>query len=304
MAGTLVIHPGALGDVLLAVPALRALRPPGRAGRLVLAGQPRIARLLRDLGIVDEAVDFEGLGLSAFFVEDGLPGEHRRLAAAERVVCWFGAGDAGFVRRLRALAPAVVIAAPAGEAVAVWHHLRLSIGAPAEGDADPLVVPASILAEGRHALLAAGWDGITPVLMLHPGAGGAGKRWPVDGFERVARALCEGHRLVPVVHSGPADGEAARALAGHLGPAAVWLEEPALPALAGALGHAALYLGNDSGVSHLAAAVGAPAVALFTEPHLRWRPWSAAARVVVVSTVALRAGDVEEVAAALRALLV
>jgi ADP-heptose:LPS heptosyltransferase len=83
----------------------------------------------------------------------------------------------------------------------------------------------------------------------------------------------------------------------------VWLEEPPLPALAGALGQVALYVGNDSGVSHLAAAVGAPAVALFTEAHLRWRPWSAAARVVVVSTAALGERDVDAVTAAARALL-
>ncbi|RPH76792.1 MAG: glycosyltransferase family 9 protein, partial [Candidatus Rokuibacteriota bacterium] len=56
-AVTLAVHPGALGDVLLAVPALRALRATA-GGRLVLAAQPRIGALLQALDVVDHAVAF------------------------------------------------------------------------------------------------------------------------------------------------------------------------------------------------------------------------------------------------------
>src|SRR5512134_888989 len=57
----LVVHPGALGDVLQAVPALAALREAVPC-RLAFAGQPRLAGLLKDTGTVDEALNFESLG--------------------------------------------------------------------------------------------------------------------------------------------------------------------------------------------------------------------------------------------------
>ncbi|HXH82722.1 MAG TPA: hypothetical protein VNN07_07310, partial [Candidatus Tectomicrobia bacterium] len=63
----LAIHPGALGDVLLAVPALRALRARGPE-RVVLAAQPRLGALLTTLGVVDGATTVEALALDALFV--------------------------------------------------------------------------------------------------------------------------------------------------------------------------------------------------------------------------------------------
>ncbi|MGH7278709.1 MAG: hypothetical protein ACREJG_08470, partial [Candidatus Rokuibacteriota bacterium] len=90
---TLAIHPGALGDVLLAIPALRSLR--ARDGAVVLAAQPRIGALLVALGEVDRTVAFDSLRLEALFADDaGMPAA--MLGQAGRVVCWFGAGDAAF----------------------------------------------------------------------------------------------------------------------------------------------------------------------------------------------------------------
>src|SRR5205085_10955137 len=81
--GTLAIHPGALGDVLLAVPALRALRA---RGPVTLAAQPRLAALLRALDVVDAAVAFDGLALDALFVDAAA--RTPRLPPAARVVSW------------------------------------------------------------------------------------------------------------------------------------------------------------------------------------------------------------------------
>ena len=61
--------------------------------------------------------------------------------------------------------------------------------------------------------------------------------------------------------------------------------------------HVALWLGTDSGVTHLAAAVGAHTVALFTEANLAWRPWAPQARTLVVNVEALSRRDIEGVVA-------
>jgi ADP-heptose:LPS heptosyltransferase len=301
---TLVIHPGALGDVLLAVPALRAIRQCPWGARLVLAGQPRIGALLTALGVTEAWRDFEGLGLGALFVEDAEPAPMQPLAAAARVVCWFGSGDPTFVRRLGTTAPGAIVASPAGDGTRpVWRHLLASVGAGDGAWCGPLAVPAALVAEGRRALAAAGWDGRAPLVLVHAGAGGLAKRWPVDGFARVLAALAAERRLACAILEGPADGGTAEALAARLDAPLMVLRDLPLPGLAGALRSVTAWVGNDSGASHLAAAVGVPALVLFERSKLCWQPWSATARPLAVRVAELAAADVAAVRAGLAELV-
>ncbi len=293
------MHPGALGDVLLAVPALRALR--ACAGPVTLAAQPRIGELLRRLGVVDTAVAFDALGLDALFTDDAA--RRPRLPAAERVVCWLGARDPAFSRRLRALVPGVVIAPSVEPGRVVWEHLLASVGAPAGDWRAPIAAPAALRDLGLAARVAAGGDGPPPWLVVHPGAGSPAKQWPAEGFARAVTAAATRARMNVVVHPGPADAGAAARLRRHIGAGVVWLVEPSLPALAGALAHAALFLGNDSGVSHLAAALGVPSVVLFDARHLDWRPWWPGARVLTVTLGEVTSGDLAAVVDGLMRLL-
>jgi ADP-heptose:LPS heptosyltransferase len=111
--------------------------------------------------------------------------------------------------------------------------------------------------------------------LLHPGSGSGRKNWPAPNWREVVRALGIAGELVVV--AGPADDAALAALEAAWADAG-WARPRVLPplrlgTLAGVLAQAALYLGNDSGVSHLAAAGGAPSVAVFgpTDPAI-WRP--------------------------------
>ena len=276
----------------------------------MLAAQPRIGALLTSLDVVDRNVAFETLGLEALFTEDDAPARLRDLAGGARVVSWFGARDSAFARRLRALAPGAIVAAPtAAEGAGVWEHLVSSIRGlfSVGGDEDawraPISVPPAVVAEGRRSLLEAGWDGAGPLVMLHPGAGGAAKCWASEGFAAVAEALVTSAGVELIVHDGPADHDAVAGLRRRLGVPALALNDPPLEALAGALAHVALWIGNDSGVSHLAAAVGAPALVLFAGPNWAWRPWARETRTLVVSIGKLLPDDVETVTAEARALL-
>jgi heptosyltransferase-3 len=295
-AAALAVHPGALGDVLLAVPALRALRAAAGAP-LTLAAQPRLGALLSDLGVVDDHVDFDALGLDALF---GPGGDRRpRLPSVARLVCWFGARDPDFARRLAALVPGAVVAPSVAAGRPVWEHLLATVGAPSGDWRAPLAASTALRALGADALAVARMELPPPWLLVHPGAGGPAKCWPAEAFARVITTAAARARMNVIVHQGPADAVAAAALRRRLGAGVVWLVEPALPALAGVLAHAQLYLGNDSGVSHLAAALGVPSVVLFDARHLDWRPWWAGAGVRTVRMAAAVEAEIEAVIGAL-----
>jgi heptosyltransferase-3 len=132
------------------------------------------------------------------------------------------------------------------------------------------------------ALLPAG----TPVLALGPTANWAGKVWPAERFVALARALLAGPLAGAriAVLAGP--GEAERAMAA---PVLAALPEAidlvgrlSLPEAAACLARAALFVGNDSGLMHLAAAAGAPTLGLFgPTPATEYAPAGRCARAVV-----------------------
>jgi hypothetical protein len=109
--------------------------------------------------------------------------------------------------------------------------------------------------------------------VVHPGSGSENKRWPLARFIEIIRRLGErgvGGALVT--------GEAEEGMAAEVDKAALpanwaWVRRPGLGALARLLSGSALYVGNDSGVTHLAAACGAEVVAIFRREFASaWRP--------------------------------
>jgi ADP-heptose:LPS heptosyltransferase len=299
--------------VLLAIPALRALRRAAPRARLALAAEPRIAGLLETLGVVDRAIDFEALGLDALFEAE--PVDRRRewparcadaLRRAGHVVAWIGSREPGFVERLAVLVPGSIVAPSVGATRPVWEHLVDTVGASAvlrdRAIRRPVEVPGALADESRRELVRCGWNGGDRLLLVHPGAGGRGKRWPATGFAAVLEQVATLPRVAIALHQGPADADAVAALPAPVTTRSIPLREPALPLLAGMLTHAAAFLGNDSGISHLAAAVGVPAVVLFGAERLTWRPWAEHVEPVVVSPGAERS-DVERVTAEIAAML-
>ena len=119
-----------------------------------------------------------------------------------------------------------------------------------------------------------------PDVILHPGSGGQRKNWALDRFITLAAALEARGRQVHWL-LGPAEEGLS------LPTQAAVLNAGSLLALAARLQQAALYIGNDSGISHLAGSVGCPVVAVFgpTDPRV-WRPLGPRVRVVRTSATA------------------
>ncbi|HSM21583.1 MAG TPA: glycosyltransferase family 9 protein, partial [Rubrivivax sp.] len=140
----------------------------------------------------------------------------------------------------------------------------LALVAPSGGDG--ALAAASLL----HSLVS--W----PLVAIHPGSGGyaPARRWEPAKWAAVADALALRHGAQIVLVGTPADGaEAVQAL--MAAPARNLAGQTTLPQLAAVLERCHLFLGADSGVMHLAAAVGIPVVALFgPSNHLAWGPWT------------------------------
>lgn len=117
----------------------------------------------------------------------------------------------------------------------------------------------------------------TPVIAMCPGSKMAAKRWPLDRFERVGVELLNKSREYRiVVFGGPEDQATGEEIRRSLGKRVInFAGRLSLLESAEALRRCALYLGNDTGVMHLAAAVGTPCVAIFSarDHPGRWEPY-------------------------------
>ncbi len=243
MGGLLVLRPGALGDTLLAVPALRALRRLGFAP-LTLAAHGSAARLLAFLGEVDRGMAFDDPSLGWLFSP--------KQGGSEAMVAWMQPGG------MPAAARALVLAAsrPPGEEVHCARYLVQTLaGLGVDGVVD----------ERPFALSPIACDEV----LVHAGSGSATKNWPARHFAATIRAVEGGVRMIV----GEADHEAAQAVEACLGRRLPRLEHAPLEHLAARLAGCRGYVGNDSGVSHLAGLSGARTVAIFgpTSPEV-WRP--------------------------------
>ncbi|HEY7348048.1 MAG TPA: glycosyltransferase family 9 protein [Ktedonobacterales bacterium] len=288
----IVFRPGALGDTLLAFPALAALRRAFPGARLHAIGSAPALALARDAGLADEVGAFDDLCWAELFAEDGIRSAEARqiLDGAQLAVLWLRNSVGLAARNLRALGISSLVSAPGrppeGARVHAAEYLLETlmpiIGAAAQARSDE---PPLTLAQEARAWAEGEWArrGLAgaPTLVIHPGSGGRDKCWPSDRFAALAgRFIAAGWRALVI--EGPADAApASAALAALPAGRAQRVGGLALPQLAALLARAALYVGNDSGVSHLSALLGAPTLALFgpTDPAI-WSPRGPRARVV------------------------
>ena len=268
-----VLRPGALGDTLLTFPALAALRRAFPGAQLTAIGNAPALKLARDAGLADAIFDYDLPWWAELFSDDGIRSPQARdmLAGAGLAALWIGREAEQMTRNLRALGVQEIVSAPGrppehGQQHAADYLLETLfpvISEPLQQQPNivlPIAQEAQQWAEeewGRRGLAGA------RVLALHPGSGGRSKCWPPERFAALAgRFITNGWRVLVI--EGPADGPAAARVMQALPPdRAQRLSNLPLPQLAALLARAGLYVGNDSGVTHLSTLVGAPTLALF-----------------------------------------
>jgi heptosyltransferase III len=121
-----------------------------------------------------------------------------------------------------------------------------------------------------------------PLAVIHPVAAFKTKQWATERFARVAESLAA-RGLAIVAITAPAEEEVANRLKQHTTAPVVTFADLSLPEVTALLSRTRLFVGNDSGIAHMAAAVGTPSVVIFGSSNTaHWRPWANAPAEVVV----------------------
>lgn len=260
----LVLRGGALGDFIVTLPALARLRAWWPGARIELAGNPRAAELARNRGLLDAVHSQHEARWSALFGEAPPPPPLAAwLAEFDLVLNYWPDPDGALARKFPLHAGQTFLAAAAlpTQAPAAAHYC-----APLR----QLGIEPAAFHHPLSPLDAQPSTNASAAIAIHPGSGSVRKNWPAKRWLELIRTLpgpillilgeAERERWDPVIAAG---------VAGHVRLA---VDLP-LEALITQLGGCRLFLGHDSGISHLAAACGVPAVLLFgpTDPAM-WAP--------------------------------
>jgi ADP-heptose:LPS heptosyltransferase len=120
-----------------------------------------------------------------------------------------------------------------------------------------------------------------PYAVLRPGASQANKRWPVELFAAIARWLREAHAIATVVNLGPGDEEIEGEVKEHFAAIGVIMDSLDLRGLVALLAGSCLFVGNDTGPTHIAAALDKKCVVIFGASDSKvWSPWKTESRLV------------------------
>ncbi|MFL5580123.1 MAG: glycosyltransferase family 9 protein [Gemmatimonadaceae bacterium] len=279
-----------LGDMLCAVPALRALRAFLPQADITLVGLPWAADFVaRYRHLVDDFIALPGYpgnpeqeGPVEGLLDCLNAARERRFdvalqmhgdgAITNRIVALMGAGRmAGFRARGSQPRPGFIPWPDSQREPHRYLSLMAFLGVPLQGDHLEMPLEDADHAGWRalateHGLVAGGF------VCIHPGARMRSRRWPVERFVAVGRALAaNGWRVV--VTGSPGEAGLTAAVASGLPGTVDLTGRTTLGSLAAMLRESALLVCNDTGISHVAAAVGAKSVVVASGSDVnRWAP--------------------------------
>ena len=274
----LVIRGGAIGDFILTLPAIRLLRENFPETQLEILGYEHIVALAHGRFYADAIRSIEYSAMAGFFVPNSVlaPDLSEYFAGFQQIVSYLFDPDKFFENNLRRAGVKNYL--PAYVKIDDSQHASQQLARPLEQlalfleDHAARVYPTE--ADARFARSFVG-DASRPIIAMHPGSGSPRKNWPVENWKALAKWLA-GQASQPrlLLIGGEADADPLAAMTVALqGADHLIARDLPLPHLAAVLQRCRLFIGHDSGISHLAAAVETPCVLLFgpTDPAI-WAP--------------------------------
>lgn len=282
----LVIRGGAIGDFILTLPVLKALRHAYSRAHIEILGYKHIAVLAENRFYAQAVRSIEHGPLASFFAKNSeLPTELANyFASFDLIISYLYDPDGVFEMNLRRCGVDNLIHGPGK--IDHREHAARQLSRPLQtlglwvDDLSAKLYPS---AEDRDAANAFLGHCARPIVAFHPGSGGKKKNWPLENWIDLGNRLLasEDFRGSIVVIFGEADADQVARLQSIWKDATVrFAKNLPLPHLAAVL-EQTIFIGQDSGISHLAAAVGANCVLLFgpTDPAV-WAPANENVRVL------------------------
>ncbi|MBV9616552.1 MAG: glycosyltransferase family 9 protein [Ktedonobacteraceae bacterium] len=284
----LILRPGAIGDNLLSFPVIQALRAQSNSPHVTFVGNASVLPLALDLGIAEEVSDYNSLQWSELFSSAGVrsPTLQTLLHRIDSAICWLGDPEHIIERNLRSCGIQQITIAPGrpspDERIYIVDYLTRTL------NLQEPVPPFSMRAYQSQAYKWRPYRShpyISRPLAIHPGSGGAHKCWPIARFAALIEALWQ--RKTPVLLlAGPAESERLAELLSLLPPPpssqlfSTLINAP-LRTVAQQLQCCRGYIGNDSGITHLATLLAIPTVVLFgpSDPVI-WHPYGDTTRIL------------------------
>jgi ADP-heptose:LPS heptosyltransferase len=284
----LIHHDGALGDFLLSLPCLRVIK--GESAFTHFAGRPDVVGLLREIGFVDEVSSADSCLYASLYTKRTDEKTADFLAQFERAFVFTVRDNSVLATSIRTIIPRTetIITVPHSEArmhIADFRLKQLGVHCEKSDLPTKLDIPSAYKERARELLVKAGYeDDGRPLIALHPGSGSGKKNWPLENYFVLLERIIQNLDAFFIIFSGPAEDLAMREkmekFARRHARVFPFFDEQ-LIIVAALLSLCRLYVGNDSGITHLAAAVNGNVVILYgsTDPLL-WRPVGQNVRVI------------------------
>ena len=261
----LVIRGGAIGDFILTLPVFSVLKKSFSHAPLSLLGYPKTGQLALNEGLITEVKPIESPSLAAFFSESGRldPAWKQYFEQFDLIVSFIYDPDRTFLKNLQKTTRATIL-----------------IGKHRPDETEPILAsevflralsPLQISWTKSDTIPRLRFDGIPPQqlsqgkwIALHPGSGSERKNWHEQCWHDLLLTLCNETDWNFLLIGGEAEGERLQRLSDFMPEKRKYLAfNQSLVDVAILLQHSRSYLGHDSGITHLAAALDLPGLVLW-----------------------------------------
>ncbi|HHT9109501.1 MAG TPA: glycosyltransferase family 9 protein [Candidatus Wunengus sp. YC64] len=278
----LIIRPGALGDLVVTLPTFEAIRKYFKNARVDIMGYSSFLEIVKGRFYADTISRFDQADIASLFTKNSnVPASLiNKLSNMDLIIAFVSDKDQVMVNNLRAAGVKHVIHyepfPSEGEDIHIIDHFLRCLGL--LGVTHSNKIPKIFLNDedelfGEKFLNESIVKPDKLLVVMHPGSGSRQKCWPTDRYVELILWLKKEMDARILLISGQADTGIVEALRDKVRDNFILADQLPLPILAAIIKRSNLFVGNDSGIAHVAAAVGTPTITIFgpTDPG-KWGP--------------------------------